>query len=232
MHLIIKTTIILFLFPVFLFAGQHAFVKIDMEFQRTAIDQLKNLQVEINGKKIAYTGSMIKVPLHPSGIDTIRMKFSDSTSRILNTHLKAGEQYEIRFNPCSSYEIMPVKHKDQPETQVRMVLRNRPDSTWVSAGTNEGTYMIPENAFDHADSTLYLKSASIGFCPFSSRHFFVCSGSPPSSRPKEAVEYSDARWKQCEAPALQFLSDERFSIIYDFRTKKYTVTFDGYVSGK
>jgi hypothetical protein len=177
----------------------------------------------VNNVSLAQPDKPFKIKINEKGLDTIRLEgFSIYQSETIITKLRANETYEIHFNACSNYEIIPKTKREEGEL-VRVVSIHK-DSTKMFL--NSAYCDVDPRQIWEKDTTDYFHKASSGYCPYAVNSFQMCVKDFDELY-KDKFNPSD-----CNGIILYFSGLEMFTLVYDYKTKALTARFDGYYDKK
>jgi len=181
------------------------------------------IKFTVNNVTLTQADRPFKIKINERGLDTIKLEgYSIYASETIIAKLRPGETYEIAFNACSNYEIIPKTKRDGHKL-VRLVSVNR-DSTKLYL--NSGYCFIDPQQIWSKDTTEYFYNAASGYCPYAVDLFQMCN--------KDFDELYKDKFdpNDCHGIILHFSGREMFTLIYDYKTKSISAKFDGYYDTK
>ncbi len=182
------------------------------------------LKFTVNGVVLAQQNKKFKIKIHKNGLDTIKLEnYSVSPSETIIAKLQAGETYEIHFNACSNYEIIPATKRNGSKL-VRFVSVNKNGAKMFL--NSPYCFVEPQQIHDK-DTTYYFYNASSGYCPYAVTPFQVCT--------KDFEDLYNNQYNPSDCPGnliLYFSGREMFTLFYDYKTNLLTAKFDGYYTNK
>jgi len=218
-----RKTILVFI-SVFIFLSAHSakqtatFTFENWNGKQPPGDNYSKMTVVVNGLKIEKQDKPYTIKLNANVIDTIKVEgvYGKHTYTIL-TKLKAGEKYRLVINPCSAFEIRPSNDTLARTQLIRVITVNKDDKPLFF----DGDYFYSETMRSFVtDTSAYCRTAYSGMCPFASSSFYMCTEDPGYEKKADTAI--------CNTVRIQYFSTEMFSILYDCKTKRMNVKFDGY----
>jgi hypothetical protein len=74
------------------------------------------IKFSVNNVVLSQPDKPFKIKINEKGLDTIRLEeYSNHSGQTIIARLREGETYEIHFNACSNYEIIPLKKRSGNE---------------------------------------------------------------------------------------------------------------------
>lgn len=154
----------------------------------------------INDVPVTAEDTLLRIQL-ASGFDTIR-----NNSTIILCRMKPGKRYRLRFNPCSSYEFLPVKNPKMGLLRTRIT---GSDTTVYQVG-----FSILRPVTTRKRDRYYYEVPS-GMCSFSAKHLRLELG----------------RENVVTGHYFHYLHGEKMTLHYDHTSGQSRLTLDGYVRG-
>lgn len=154
----------------------------------------------INGVSISKTDSLLTIPLAPQ-FDTIINQGQTILCRML-----PGRRYQLKFNPCSSYEFLPINKPKQGMVRTRI--------TGASGRLYNVSVMYPRPILTGKKDRYFYDPPS-SMCPFSRKTFKVIDEDE-----EVVLQY-----------LFHFLHGEKVTLHYNASNLNSSIVIDGYVKG-
>jgi len=171
---------------------------------------------KVNGTAFSPDDKTHRIKINAKPLDNFIFSF-DSTFKDAETCLtrfKTGQTYKIRINPCSQYEL--VADSNAKTGQVRFKTINNKDT--LIAGIFDG--YTPDTLIKNG-LTNYLQNTPSAMCYFAPIQIYF------TDKEKDGSVTTDDKKIRAKT-SFHFLQGEMLTATYDGKTKKITVTVDGY----
>lgn len=206
---------------------------------QSALRNFASYEFKVNGVKIRQQKNCINVPIKTSGLDIIRVE-TELYGHKYNVFckLKKGETYHIRYNPCSSYEIIPKSNNAsfewsgdeyrqtdtnaRQDNYIRLISNKFKRPLW----TDDFFWEIDTSDYKNNDTTKYYKAFNSGYCLHAINSFKICK---TATKPKNE-QYKDN--PLCNSLQMIFFHSEKYSLIHDYESNHLSLKFEGYFDEK
>jgi hypothetical protein len=182
-----------------------------------------SMEISVNGIKLLQQDRVYKIRVNELQLDTIIIKgiYGSLVSDTILAKLNSGITYNITFNPCSNFQIIPSKVREGKKL-VRVIATNRDENKFY---LNSYNCFFDHNQLWNRDTTDYFYNIPSGMCPYAPTSFQMCSKDI-----EDINSMTDA--KDCRGVMLYFSGNEMFTLYYDYKISKMTARFDGYYNEK
>lgn len=156
----------------------------------------------INGVPITRKDTVIQVLLAPE-FDSVQF----AGDGFVRCRFRKGERYLLRFNPCSSYELLPV-HDAKPGMLRTRIMGSDTNQFFISE-------LYPRPILKNEKDEYYYEPPS-GMCQFARRDF----------------ELVNEKGEMVTKISFHYLHGEKMTLHYNSDSEKSSITLDGYAKGR
>lgn len=173
------------------------------------LKHIKNQQIEfiVNGEKIIPDIKKYKIKIYEKDFDTILCYKNGKQASISLLKFKQNTEYLIRINPCSFYDIAPVRNPKKGVVRYNYI-----------SSKNDSIYALLDfcsQKINARKKTNYFSFISSAMCVFG----------------KKKIALLDSKTQEeLSSVYFHFLHGEKLTLNYNREKQKQNITLDGYIN--